>query len=118
MAKKIRCDKDGKIYYGTVLKNGSISEKDRIEITDDAISAVMMHLIQMEDFTKCGRAGYTIPSADTDGSVSLVLFATELYDFNISENFKKHAVKVPKKKHTTKKTIKNAEEKVDGTDKD
>lgn len=101
MAKEIKCEKDGKIYYGTVLKSGKLSDKDKVEITDDAISAVLMHLISMDDFDQYGYAGYSIPSStDKEKSISLVIFPNDMYELRLKDEFraKFEIPAVPKKK--------------------
>lgn len=48
--KKVVCGCFGTIYYATILKDGRMS-KDRIDITDDAINAVVDHIMQMSQYT-------------------------------------------------------------------
>lgn len=43
MMKKLVCGCFGNIYYTTILKNGIMSDKDRVEVTDDALTSVLYH---------------------------------------------------------------------------
>lgn len=39
--KKIVCGCFGTIYYTEILKNGLMSDRNRVDVTDDAINAVI-----------------------------------------------------------------------------
>ena len=56
--KKIVCGCFGNIYYATILKDGLMSDVNRVDVTDDAIDAVLQHIILMDKFDKEGFAGY------------------------------------------------------------
>ena len=59
--KKIVCGCFGNIYYATILKDGLMSDVNRVDVTDDAIDAVFQHIVSMDKFNKEGFAGYIIP---------------------------------------------------------
>lgn len=71
--KKIVCGCFGNIYYATILKNGLMSDVNRVDVTDDAVDAVFQHIISMDKFDEEGAAGYTIPKK-TGGAVCLCVF--------------------------------------------
>lgn len=54
--KKIVCSCFGNIYYATILKDGLMSDVNRVDVTDDAIDAVLQHIISMDKFDKEGFA--------------------------------------------------------------
>ena len=78
--KKLVCGCFGNIYYATILKNRLMSDKDRVDVTDDAIDAVFQHIISMDKFNEEGFAGYEIPKKKTDGSVCLCVFDRDKYE--------------------------------------
>lgn len=69
----------GTIYYATILKNGLMSDKDRVNVTDDAIDAVFQHLFKMKNFDKEGFAGYDIPQKNSDNKVRLCIYDKSKY---------------------------------------
>lgn len=52
--KKIVCGCFGNIYYATILKDGLMSDVNRVDVTDDAIDAVFQHIISMDKFDREG----------------------------------------------------------------
>ena len=50
--KKLVCGCFGTIYYATILKNGIMSDTNRVDVTDDAVNAVMTHLLVKEEYCK------------------------------------------------------------------
>ncbi len=71
--KKIVCGRDGKIYYARIKKDGRMSLKDRVEVSDDAVCAVVNLLSAYDVFEKEGNAGFD--ALQPDGSVlRLVLY--------------------------------------------
>jgi hypothetical protein len=77
--KKLVCGCFGNIYYATILKDGLMSDRGRIELTDDAINAVIDHLHFMELYEKEGYSGYDIPKKD-GGEIRLRLYDAEKYE--------------------------------------
>ncbi len=78
--KKIACVEPGIIVHGTLLKNGDISEKDRRDVTQECIIAMMQHLSCFEAFSVDGVSGYEWSKSNDDNSkVQLVLFDTSKY---------------------------------------
>ena len=55
MMKKLVCGCFGNIYYATILKNGIMSDKDRVEVTDDALTSVLYHLIDTQVIPRVKR---------------------------------------------------------------
>lgn len=78
--KKIVCGCFGNIYYATILKEGLMSDVNRVDVTDDAIDAVLQHIISMEKFDKEGFAGYNYRKKKTDGDICLCVFDTDKYE--------------------------------------
>lgn len=76
--KKLVCGCFGNIYYATILKDGLMSDRGRIELTDDAINAVIDHLHSMELYEKEGYSGYDIPKKD-GGEIRLRLYDADKY---------------------------------------
>lgn len=56
--KKLVCGVFGTIYYASILKNGLMSDTNRVDVTDDAIQAVLMHLMAQTEYHKDGHFGY------------------------------------------------------------
>lgn len=56
--KKLVCGIFGTIYYAQILKNGLMSHTNRVDVTDDAIQAVLMHLTARTEYHKKGHFGY------------------------------------------------------------
>lgn len=56
--KKLVCGTFGTIYYAQILKNGLMSATNRADVTDDAIQAVLMHLMSQTEYHKEGHFGY------------------------------------------------------------
>ena len=78
--KKIVCSGLGTIYYATILKDGLMSDVNRVDVTDDAIDAVFQHIVSMEKFDTEGFAGYIIPKKKSDGEVCLCVFDADKYE--------------------------------------
>ncbi len=78
--KKIVCSGLGNIYYATILKDGIMSSRDRVDVTDDAIDAVFQHIVSMEKFDTEGFAGYIIPKKKSDGEVCFCVFDKDKYE--------------------------------------
>lgn len=77
--KKIECVEHGAIVEGTVLKNGSISEKGRRDVTRECVTAIMKHMIYMKQFLMHCISGYE------SGDLVLVLFDREKYKIVTAE---------------------------------
>lgn len=56
--KKLVCGCFGTIYYAQILKNGLMSSSNRVDVTDDAIYAVLQHCMSEPDYMKRGFFGY------------------------------------------------------------
>lgn len=78
--KKLVCGCFGTIYYATILKDGWMSDKDRVDLTDEAIDAVFQHIISMDRFEKEGFAGYDIPGKDKTNEVRLCVYDKSKYE--------------------------------------
>lgn len=62
--KKLVCGCFGHIYYATILKDGIMSPKGRVDVTDDAIDAVMNNIMTLDGFDKDSTAGYEVKAKD------------------------------------------------------
>lgn len=57
--KKIVCGAFGTIYYAQILKNGLMSDLNRKDVTDDALLAVLQHIMCMDEYKeRDGFSGY------------------------------------------------------------
>ena len=57
--KKLVCGSFGTIYYAQILKNGLMSSTNREDVTDDAITAVIDHIMSMPEYkNNNGFSGY------------------------------------------------------------
>lgn len=57
--KKLVCGSFGTIYYAQLLKDGRMSSTNREEVTDDAITAVIDHIMTMPEYkNNNGFSGY------------------------------------------------------------
>ena len=75
--KKLVCGCFGTIYYATILKNGLMSAKDRVDVTDDAIAAVADHILSKDTEHK-GFSGYTFDKKN-GGKVCLCMYDQDKY---------------------------------------
>jgi len=83
--KKLVCGCFGNIYYATILKDGLMSDRGRVDVTDDAINAVIDHLHSMELYEKEGHSGYDIPKKD-GGEIRLRLYDADKYKLVRKDN--------------------------------
>ena len=57
--KRIVCGCFGTIYYAQILKNGLMSDNNRVKVTDDALRAVLDHIMLMPEYKeRNGFSGY------------------------------------------------------------
>lgn len=83
--KKLVCGCFGTIYYATILKNGIMSDTNRVDVTDDAVNAVMTHLLVKEEYCKDKLAGYKAKLKD-GSEVQLCLFDRSKYKIVAKED--------------------------------
>lgn len=77
--KKLVCGSLGTIYYATLLKDGKMSLSGRVEMTDDALNAVIQHIMCLPDYQKNnGFAGYVYNKKD-GGHITLCLFDNDTH---------------------------------------
>ena len=76
--KKLVCGCFGHIYYATILKGGRMSDVGRVEMTDDAVNAVIDHIAVSSEYVKNKVGGYDIPKKD-GGEIRLRLYDTSKY---------------------------------------
>ena len=76
--KKLVCGNFGTIYYATVLKDGLMSDKKRVDVTDDAIIAVVNHLMLQKEWDR-GFTGYEFSKKDNSGKITLCLYDNDKY---------------------------------------
>ena len=77
--KKLVCGCFGHIYYAKILKDGRMSDIGRIEMTDDAVNAVIDHLAMFSTFRDKGFGGYDIPKKK-GGKLKLMLYDADKYE--------------------------------------
>lgn len=73
--KKLVCGTFGTIYYARIRKNGLMSYTNRVDVTDDAIKAVLIHLMSQTEYHKDGYFGYQYD----DASASIIAFDPKRY---------------------------------------
>lgn len=77
--KKIVCGCFGTIYYAEILKNGLMSDRNRVDVTDDAINAVIQHIMTTTEYKKNnGFAGYDYNKKD-GGLIEIAVFDKDKY---------------------------------------
>lgn len=76
----IRCCEDGRIYTGYELKNGELSEKGRVDVTDDCITGTVKHMSCFKHFLEDGFSGFEWKFKDGSGdSVVMALINPKRY---------------------------------------
>ena len=77
--RRVVCGCFGTIYYAKILKNGMMSDVNRVDVTDDALTAVADHIIQMREYEE--NDGYSGYNYHTKGnkSVNLVVYDEDKY---------------------------------------
>lgn len=76
--KKIVCGCFGTIYYAQVLKNGLMSDSNRENVTDDALLAVLQHIMSMKEYEeRDGFSGYEYKFGDS--RINLVAYDKSKY---------------------------------------
>lgn len=76
--KKIVCGCFGTIYYAQILKNGLMSDSNRIDVTDDALLAVLDHIMAMDEYKeRDGFSGYEYRIGEKN--VNLVVYDKSKY---------------------------------------
>ena len=76
--KKLVCGCLGTIYYATILNSGLMSDKNRVDVTDDAIAAVTDPIMSM-DTKKTGFSGYPFKKKD-GGEICLCVYDRDKYE--------------------------------------
>lgn len=77
--KKLVCGCFGTIYYAQILKNGLMSHTNRKDVTDDAISAVIEHIMLKPEYKKNdGLSGYDYSKID-GGIIAIAVFDKDKY---------------------------------------
>ena len=79
MNRKIVCGSHGTIYWANILDSGKMSESKRVDVTDDAISAVTEHIMKMPEFVESGAAGYAF-DLNAGGSVKIMAFDADKFE--------------------------------------
>lgn len=77
--KKLVCGCFGTIYYAKILKNGLMSDVDRVDVTDDAITAVIDHIMSMKEYKENdGFSGYDYNKLN-GGQIEIAVFDKDKY---------------------------------------
>ena len=77
MKKLVNTPLTNTIWYATINeKNGTMNTSTRVDVTDNAIQAVLDHIMMMDGFKDNGFAGYTYNKRDNSGD-SLTLCAID-----------------------------------------
>ena len=79
MNKHVVCGVFGTIYYANILKDGMMSDRGRVDITDEAIRAVTQHMMETDDYDDSGNVTYTFPLKN-GGKVCLATYDPRLFD--------------------------------------
>lgn len=76
--KKIVCGCFGTIYYAEISKNGFMSGNNRKDVTDDALVAVLNHIMAMDEYKdRDGFSGYEYRVGESN--VNLVVYDNTKY---------------------------------------
>lgn len=77
--KKLVCGCFGTIYYAEILKNGLMSDSNRVDVTNDAIDAVLQHIVGMKEYKQNdGFSGYEYKKAD-GGLITIAVYDKSKY---------------------------------------
>ena len=77
--KKIVCGCFGTIYYAQILKDGIMSDTNREDVTDDALNAVIQHIMCMPEYEKNdGFSGYDYGKKD-GGKITIAVYDKDKY---------------------------------------
>lgn len=86
--KKLVCGAFGTIYYAQILKNGLMSDSNRVDVTDDAINAVLQHITSMKEYKENdGFSGYEYKKAD-GGLITIAVIDNSKYRVVKKDNTK------------------------------
>ena len=87
--KKIVCGAFGTIYYAQIFKNGLMSDKNRENVTDDALLAVLHHIMCMDEYRE--RDGFSGYEYKVGGKhINLVAYDKSKYELIKKENGDNH----------------------------
>lgn len=76
--KKVVCGCFGTIYYAEISKNGFMSGNNRKDVTDDALVAVLNHIMAMDEYKdRDGFSGYEYKIGDR--CINLVAYDKNKY---------------------------------------
>ena len=82
--KRVVCGIFGTIYYATILKDGVMSDRGRVDVTEDAIQAVAQHIISSKGYEEKGYSGYCY---SVDGKpVNLIAYDASRYKLELIES--------------------------------
>ena len=77
--KQLVCNVLGEIYYAAVKKDGKMSEKDRVLLTQDVLNCSVIHMMMMDEYKKNdGFAGYSYGLTD-GGKATLAVYDESKY---------------------------------------
>ena len=78
--KKIVCGCLGTIFYATINpKTQTMRDSGRIDVTNDAITAVLDHIQTMPNYDKRGYAGYAWAKKDNSGNIKMIVYDDTKY---------------------------------------
>ena len=78
--KKVVCGNFGTIYYAQIYKNGLMSDSNRVDVTDDAIQAVLCHIMTMKEYGENdGFSGYDYRTSNGE-KVSIIVYDKDKYE--------------------------------------
>lgn len=87
--KKLVCGCFGTIYYAQILKNGMMSGSNREDVTDDALTAVIDHIMSMKEYKdNNGFSGYEYGKKD-GGKITLCVYDNANYALVSREKLEK-----------------------------
>lgn len=67
------------IWWATVNEEKGTITGNKENVTDNAIDAVLQHLMGLEGFSEEGFAGYEIPKMNSDEAVTMCVFHNDKY---------------------------------------
>lgn len=79
MKKLVTTPLSNTIWWATVNEEkGTINTNTRVDVTDNAVDAVLQHLMNMKGYTEKGFAGYSYKTKE-DSEVTIAAFSSDTH---------------------------------------
>lgn len=67
------------IWWATVDDKKGMITGNKEDVTDNAIDAVLRHLVNMDGFSKNGFAGYEFEKKNSDGTITIAAYSSNTH---------------------------------------